>query len=136
MSGFIPLVLYYQADSLSITLFDLASKEAEAAFEISFYNNVDSIYYDLSEEYRRPSLIVLEQRGLAKDFQEEVKSIKNHPVGKHIPLILLSQHEESEKQNYPEFIGEMATFNKPQSLESMKLLIEVVNIILLQESSA
>ena len=136
MSGFLPLVFYSPADTLSVTLYELARKETEISFEINFASRGNGITHYQSHKSRKPSLILLEQKPNDADFQEEIKEMKSHPLTKDIPLIILIQPmEQASPEDFFDLPGAIS-FNKPQSLESMKLLIEVINILLLQEGQA
>lgn len=125
MSESFPLVIYSYTDRFTLSLFQLASKELIPSFEIIFVSSYNELSCEVEKSSHPPALILLDIDGGTRNDLEKLKEQNFHT---EIPHILLSSKEDEVAMNWAKEFRALSVLHSPGNLESMKLVIDVVNI--------
>lgn len=103
----------------------MASKEIIPSFEIAFTSSYQELATTVTNSTTRPALILLDVDRESIDGLEELARENIH---EDIPFIFLSSRENEDVLLWAKEFRALSVLSSPGNLESMKLVIDVVNI--------
>lgn len=123
-----PLVIYAYTDRFTLSLYKMASKEVIPSFEIAFTSSYHELATTVMNSSTRPALILLD---VDRENSEELEELAKENIHEDIPFIFLSSRENEDVLLWAKEFRALSVLSSPGNLESMKLVIDVVNIFMM-----
>jgi len=128
MTESFPIVIYHYTDRFTLSLFELASKEVIPNFKMFFVASYQELVNTVATVPSPPILIFLDGDKESLDGLEKLMALEPHP---DIPFIILSCEQKQELFIRAKELRALSILTKPSNLESMKIIIEMINIFLI-----
>lgn len=125
MSESFPLVIYAYTDRFTLSLYKMASQEVIPNFEIAFAASYRDLASEVVNASTRPALILLD---VDQENSQELEELLTENIHEDVPFIFLSSRENEDVMLWAKEFRALSVLTSPGNLESMKLVIDVVNI--------
>lgn len=125
MSESFPLVIYAYTDRFTLSLYKMASKEVIPSFDIAFSSSYKEVVDEVKNAPNSPALILLD---VDRERSKELEELLAKNIHEDVPFIFLTSRENEDIMLWAKEFRALSVLSSPGNLESMKLVIDVVNI--------